>query len=140
MMASTLLFIVNDPAFFISHRLAIAEKAKKDGYVVHVATMDGVAVKDVVEKGFHHHIIPLSRSGRNLFFEFLTFFSILKLLWRIKPDLLHLVTIKPVIYGGLAARLAPVKGVVAASFRIGFCFFNPRIQGCGFAQACWLSV
>ncbi|MDF5971372.1 hypothetical protein P4117_24805 [Pseudomonas aeruginosa] len=31
-------------------------------------------------------------------------------MWRLRPDVLHLVTIKPVIYGGIAARLAPVKG------------------------------
>lgn len=43
---------------------------------------------------------------------------------RLRPSILHLVTIKPVIYGGLAARFAPVKGVVAAVSGLGFVFLK----------------
>lgn len=34
-----LLFVVNNPAFFLSHRLPLAEAARADGYEVHVATI-----------------------------------------------------------------------------------------------------
>lgn len=50
------------------------------------------------------------------------FLFLWRLLWRIRPDILHLVTIKPVIYGGIAARIAPVKGVVAAVSGLGYVF------------------
>lgn len=114
--------VVNDPAFFLSHRLAIAEGARKIGYKVHVATMDGEAVRTIESKGFIHHVLPLSRSGRNPLRELFVFFFLWRLLWRIRPDILHLVTIKPVIYGGIAARIAPVKGVVAAVSGLGYVF------------------
>lgn len=114
--------IVNDPAFFISHRLAVAEGARKAGYKVHIASMNGDAVKAVEAKGFVHHVLPLSRSGSNPIRELIALFSIWRLLWRTRPDILHLVTIKPVIYGGIAARMAPVKGVVAAVSGLGFVF------------------
>ncbi|WHT79608.1 N,N'-diacetylbacillosaminyl-diphospho-undecaprenol alpha-1,3-N-acetylgalactosaminyltransferase [Pseudomonas rhodesiae] len=55
-------------------------------------------------------------------------FAIWKLLWRLKPDVLHLVTIKPVLYGGIAARLAPVKGVVAAISGLGFVFLSKGLK------------
>ncbi|MDF5974942.1 glycosyltransferase [Pseudomonas aeruginosa] len=54
--------------------------------------------------------MPLSRSGKNPFSELYLLTYVWRLLWRLRPDVLHLVTIKPVIYGGIAARLAPVKG------------------------------
>ena len=125
----TLLIIVNDPAFFISHRLPVAEGARDAGYEVHIASMNGSSVSEIREKGFVHHVLPLSRSGSNLLSEFYSLFSIWRLLWRIKPDLLHLVTIKPVLYGGIAARLAPVKGVVAAVSGLGFVFLSKGLKG-----------
>ncbi|UVM63017.1 glycosyltransferase family 4 protein [Pseudomonas sp. B21-010] len=127
-MTDKLLMIVNDPAFFISHRLAIAEAAKEMGYETHIATMDGEAVSSITDKGFIHHLLPLSRSGSNPFSELFSLFSVWRLLWKVKPKILHLVTIKPVIYGGIAARFAPVKGVVAAVSGLGFVFVSQGIK------------
>lgn len=123
-MSRVLLFIVNDPGFFISHRLPVAKGARAAGYEVHVACMPGSAVDAIVKEGFEFHALPLSRSGTNPVAEIGLIFSIWKLLWRLKPDLLHLVTLKPVLYGGVAARLAPVKGVVAAISGLGFVFLS----------------
>ncbi|WP_439888863.1 glycosyltransferase family 4 protein [Pseudomonas sp. MBLB4123] len=123
-MKSILLIIVNDPAFFLSHRLAVAEGARQAGYQVHIASMPGQAVRGICDMGFTHHALPLSRSGKSILAEFCTLFSIWCLLWRLRPEVLHLVTVKPVLYGGIAARLAPVKGVVAAISGLGFVFLS----------------
>lgn len=123
-MSRVLLFIVNDPGFFLSHRLPVAKGAREAGYDVHVACMPGPAVEAIIKEGFEFHALPLSRSGRNPVEEFGLIFSIWKLLWRLKPEVLHLVTIKPVLYGGIAARLAPVKGVVMAISGLGFVFLS----------------
>lgn len=127
-MSKLLLFIVNDPGFFLSHRLAVAKGAQAAGYKVHVACMDGPAVFAILREGFEFHALPLSRSGRNPIAELGLMFSIWKLLWRLKPDILHLVTIKPVLYGGVAARLAPVKGVVTAISGLGFVFLSKGLK------------
>lgn len=120
-----LLIVVNDPNFFLSHRLPIAIKAKSEGFTVHIATMPGKSVEKIIAMGFHHSPIFMTRSGKNVFHEVKTFFSILFLLFKIKPDIAHFVTIKPVIYGGIAARLSSVHGVVAAISGLGF-IFNPK--------------
>jgi len=127
-MNSLLLIVVNDAAFFLSHRLPVAQGAKKAGYEVHVASMPGPAVERVRDLGFVHHELPLSRSGKNILGEIVSLVSIWRLLWRLKPDVLHLVTIKPVLYGGIAARLAPVKGVVAAVSGLGFVFLAKGLK------------
>lgn len=121
-MSSKLLIVVNDPAFFISHRLPIADTARERGYKVHVATQAGESVKEIIGRGFDHHELRLSRSGKNPFSEVISILSLLALCWRIRPDVLHLVTIKPVLYGGIVARISPVRGVLAAISGLGSVF------------------
>lgn len=117
-----LLLIVNEPWFFLSHRLPIALAAKEQGYTVHVATKAGETVSEITALGFIHHEIPLSRSGSGVLGELGSLFAIWRLLIKIKPDVVHLVTIKPVLYGGIAARFTPVKKVVAAVSGLGTLF------------------
>lgn len=45
---------------------------------------------------------------------------------KIRPDLVHLVTIKPVLYGGLMARLANVPAMVAAISGLGTVFIDRK--------------
>jgi len=122
MATTSLLFVVNDPAFFLSHRLPLAEAARKEGFNVQIATMRGSAVEKIKQLGFTHHTFPLSRSGGNPLKELATFFSLWRLLRQLRPDLVHLVTIKPVLYGGIAARLTKVPGVISAISGLGFLF------------------
>ena len=117
-----ILYIVNEPWFFLSHRLPIALAARDQGDIVHVATKSGATVKEITEMGFIHHDIPLSRSGSSIPNELNSLFAIWRLLKQIKPDVVHLVTIKPVIYGGIAARFTSVTKVVAAVSGLGTLF------------------
>ena len=117
-----ILYIVNEPWFFLSHRLPIASAAKEQGYTVHVATRAGETVKEITNMGFIHHEISLSRNGSGLLSEMTSLLGIWKLIQKVRPDILHLVTIKPVLYGGIASRLTPVKKVVAAVSGLGTLF------------------
>lgn len=117
-----LLFVVNDPAFFLSHRLPLALSAREEGFNVQIATMGGKHAEKIEEMGFVHHVLPLSRSGRNPINELITFFSVWRLFRQLRPDLVHLVTIKPVLYGGIAARMLKVPGVISAISGLGFLF------------------
>lgn len=123
-MKPILLMIVNDAAFFLSHRLPIAEGARNEGYDVHVATQAGPSVAKIQSLGFTFHELKITRSGKNPLGELLSLVNIVKLCWSVRPDVLHLVTIKPVLYGGIAARLSPVKGVLAAISGLGFIFMK----------------
>jgi glycosyltransferase involved in cell wall biosynthesis len=117
-----LLFVVNELDFFLSHRLPLAIAARGAGYEVHVATRPGENAPQLRTLGFEHHTLELSRSGKNPFVELMSVWY----LWKLRPDVSHLVTIKPVLYGGLAARLAGVPGVVAAVSGLGFVFTSQR--------------
>jgi glycosyltransferase involved in cell wall biosynthesis len=72
--------------------------------------------------GIQVHELPFTRSGQSLFKEVKTVIHLLKILRNVKPDLLHTVTIKPVLYGGILARLTRIPAVVAAISGLGLVF------------------
>ncbi|MES9854329.1 MAG: glycosyltransferase family 4 protein [Candidatus Thiodiazotropha sp. LLP2] len=116
------LFVVNDAGFFLSHRLPLAIAAREKGYRVAVATPEGDGVEQIEAEGFRHYKVPLSRSGANPLAELKTIRDLYKLYRSLRPTLVHHVTIKPVLYGTLAARIAKVPAVVNAISGLGFVF------------------
>ncbi len=121
-MKKKLLIVVNVPWFFVSHRARLATAARAAGFEVHVATSDGPAVAEIVALGVTHHVVDLSRSGLSPPRELRCAFQLWSLLRRLRPSVIHLVTIKPVLYGGIAARLVGIKGVISAISGMGFVF------------------
>lgn len=126
-----LLYIVNESYFFMSHRLPIARAARAAGYQVHVAAPEdhvwapeGFTVQALSDAGFAFHPIPLSRRGTNPWQEARTLIALWRLIRGLRPELVHLLTIKPLLYGGLAARLLGVPGVVAAVTGLGQVFVS----------------
>lgn len=117
-----ILYVVNDVGFFLSHRLPLAISAKDSGFEIHVASNDSQLETVLDGYGFSFYGFPIQRSGKNPFREFLTFISLLSVFRTVKPDLVHLITIKPVLYGGIAARLTRVPSMVAAISGLGTVF------------------
>ena len=114
-----ILFVINDAAFFISHRLPIAQQLVEDGYEVHLAT-SGEALPIYDEMGLNFHKLGVSRRGTSPLSELWLIWQLFKLFASLKPDLVHLVTIKPYLYGGIAAKMAKVPAVVSAVSGLGF--------------------
>ena len=124
-----ILFVVNAPEFFLSHRLPLAEAAKDQGYEVHVASASGEQAGAIADLGFAHHVVPFVRSGQNPMVELKTFLDLVQLFRRLRPDLVHLITIKPVLYGGIAARLSGIEAVVSAVSGLGTVFLASSPMG-----------
>lgn len=116
-------FVVNNPAYFISHRLAIGLSLLEQGHEVYVIGPSDCP-QGLQEQGFIFQSVSMSRKGKNPFAELNTIFELYKLFKRIKPDVVHLVTIKPYLYGGIAARLAGVPAVVSAVAGLGTLFIE----------------
>ena len=117
-----ILFVVNVDWFFLSHRLPIAQAALKAGYEVHVAVGITDKLAELQSHGFIIHPLTMARGRSNLKKEFASFCQIIRLFKHIKPDLVHLVTIKPVLFGGIAARITRVPAVVVAISGLGFIY------------------
>lgn len=110
--------------FFLSHRLPIAIKAINQGYEVHLATSISSKLDVLKSHGLIVHPMNLNRSKSSLFTIFYEFKQIYSIIKSISPNLIHLVTIKPVLLGGLASRILKINAVVYAVSGLGFVFIN----------------
>ena len=108
--------------FFLSHRLPIAIEAKKKGYDVTIVTTDTGRKSDIEKFGLKVINIKFDRSGKNPLKEISTIYSLWKLFRTNKPDIVHLVALKPCIYGSLAAKFAGIKNVINAITGLGYNF------------------
>lgn len=123
-----LLLVVNDANFFLSHRLPIALAAKDSGFDVHIATTPVSGAKKITDHGLIFHNIPFSRSGMHPLHELRTMLALYRLYKQIKPAIVHHVTIKPVLYGGIVARLLGVPAVVSAISGLGYIFVSEKLR------------
>ncbi len=120
-----LLFLVNEALFFTTHRLPVAMAAQAAGYDVHVAAPYQDEPVSVIQGcGFDYYDLPLERGGRNFLGEMRLLARCFHLIRRIKPDLVHHVAMKPVIFGGLVSRFLGVPAVVHAITGMGFLFIR----------------
>ena len=127
-MSKKLLFIVNSSDFFISHRLQIALAAQRKGYQVLVASGDNASANQFSDLGIEHRLLPLSRSGRNPFKEIKLIAAIYSLLRDVRPDIIHNVTIKPVLYGALINRLSIKVRCINAIPGLGYNFTRSGLK------------
>lgn len=96
------------------------------GLEVHVAAPDlpfGSEIRRNLEaKSIQVHDIPLRRTGMNPLADFVALLSLWALMRRIRPDYALGYTIKPVIYGSLAAWLSGVPKRFALITGLGYAF------------------
>ena len=131
MVKKKIFFFVNSLSFFISHRIEIALAAKLKGFDVNVVFGDlGSANLKILSRKYDIDFlkIPLNRKSQSLLREFYTFLFISKLLIQYKPDIIHLITIKPYLYGGIAARIFKIPCVVSSVSGLGTLFINKTLK------------
>lgn len=122
----TLLMVANVDWFFISHRLCIAQEAARQGWKVFVAAEDSGRGKEIEADGITFIDFRFSRSGTNPANELKTLLAFRTLYKQISPDVVHHITLKPVIYGSVIAKLLNIKGVVNAISGLGYNFTSDR--------------
>ena len=112
-------FVVNVDHFFLSHRLPLGRAARDAGAEVIVAAADTGRAGEIRAEGFGFEPLPISRHGTRVAGEARAFAALLGVYGRLRPDLVHHVTIKPVLYGSLSARLRRTPAVVNAVSGLG---------------------
>lgn len=123
-----LFIVVNVDWFFLSHRKDVALAAQKVGWDVTIVTADTGKLKDIETIGLKTINLPMSRSGMNIFQELRTLNFLRKLYKQEKPDVVHHVGMKTILWGTLAAKFSKVNGVVNAISGLGG-FFAEENKG-----------
>lgn len=126
---ANILYVVNHAAFFVSHRLPIALVARDQGFSIYLITgqagslsMEALATAKLKEARLSHKRVSFSSSGLNPVTELMGLIQLIKKVNKIQPEIIHCISPKGIIYGGLAARFTKTKNLVLAISGMGFAF------------------
>jgi glycosyltransferase involved in cell wall biosynthesis len=114
-----ILYLVTEDWFFVSHFLPMAQAARDCGLQVVVATRvreDGERLK---AEGFSVIAIDGRRGSFSPLRSLHDFFQALKIVRDQRADIVHCIALRPVVIGGLAARLAGTGALVVAPTGLG---------------------
>jgi len=121
-----LAFVVTEDWYFASHRLALASAALKRGYQVAVLTRCREKVSVIAAAGIRALNFGMSRRGMSLLGIFAEAWNLRRLLRQCRPDIVHLVALRPVVVGGLASLILRRPQFVFALTGLGYLFTAGR--------------
>ncbi|MEZ4323712.1 MAG: glycosyltransferase family 4 protein [Polyangiales bacterium] len=127
-MRPRLLMVIAEDWYFWSHRLHIAQAAQRAGYDVGLATAQGDLQARIEAEGFRYFPIQLDRGSTNPFAEAGSVASVTAVMARFRPDVVHLVAHKLVLYGSIAAALTRAPAVVCAVAGMGYLFMGEGLK------------
>lgn len=123
-----LFIVVNEDRFFLSHRKEIAVAAIEAGHDVTIVAKDTGRKSEVLALGAGYIDLPVNPTGKNLWQELKTFYFLWRLFRKERPDIVHNVGLKQMLWGGLAAKLARVPLLVSAVSGLGVMFSEGRVS------------
>ena len=80
-------------------------------------------IKISSKKRFKIYDIKFNRNSLNILKAFLPLFQIFLMILKVKPNVLHLISLKPIIFGGLISLVIPVKSIVISITGLVLCFY-----------------
>jgi glycosyltransferase involved in cell wall biosynthesis len=122
----TLVFLLTEDWFFASHFWVRGLAAKAAGWRVVLVARESEATARVRASGIEVIPVDFNRRRLNPFAELLFMLKLARLYREIKPDIVHHIALKPIVIGGVAARLAGVPAVVNAPVGLGFVFSSDK--------------
>ena len=114
--------------FFVSHFLGRAVDAKASGYEVYISCNETSKRKIIENNNIKFLPLALDRRGINPLYELLIILKYCFLFYKIKPDIVHNVGSKPIIYGSIAAKFLNIKSLINAPIGLGFAFSSDTFR------------
>jgi len=121
-----ILFTSNVSWAMIKFRYNLLVHWREKGYTLYIVAPYDEFVIELEKIGCIHIDIALSRKGSNPFSDILLTYNLYKIYSKIKPDIIFTYSIKPIIYGSIAAKLAGIDSI-AVNIGLGYTFINTNI-------------
>lgn len=118
----TLLFVVTEDWYFWSHRVDLARAALEAGWRVLLATRFGAHRARIEALGIECVGLPFERSLRHPLKDLRLMLALNALVRRVKPEVVHLVALKPILLAALAIPRNPRTRFIAALTGMGYLF------------------
>ena len=119
---NSVLFVVTEDWALYSHRFHLIQDAIKRGFKVSLATNCSVYCEMFQKAGVSVYHLPQKRKSLNPFSAIIVVIRLLLIIVKVKPDLVHAVAIKPVVFAGLALKLCSKPAAVFALWGVGYIF------------------
>jgi glycosyltransferase involved in cell wall biosynthesis len=119
-----ILFFVTEDWFVCSHWLPLIEGAKKAGMEVVVVTRTNKHAEKILQHGARLIPFRISRRGFNPFRELTAILRLAKIYREERPDIVHHIAMKPMLYGSLAAHLMRIPHTVNWVAGMGWLFVS----------------
>jgi len=123
-----ILLVGNDPDYFLMHRLPLARALAASGADLHVALPFARSDRRFSGHPFDLHGVSLRRGSVNPYMEGQTVMDLLSISRRVRPALVHHVTVKPILYGSVIARLLRTPCVVNSVTGLGYVFSSGSVR------------
>ena len=122
-----IIYVANTDWYLFNFRISLLKKMVEAGWQVIGAAPEGPYRKEIENIGVKFIPIILDRKGKNPFKELLSIWQLYKIYMNERPTLVHHFTIKPVIYGSIAARFVGDITVVNAITGLGYTLIRKGI-------------
>ncbi len=112
----------------INFRGKLLDRIYSKNYSIHIIIpeefKENSIVENLINKGFSVHFIPLSRTSISISKDLKSLFYLIKIIRYEKPDIILSYTIKPVIYGSIAAKISGIRKIYSLITGLGYIFTN----------------
>ena len=122
-----IILVANTDWYLFNFRRSLAEFLRANGHEITLVSPDGPFVDNIHQAGFRWLKWPVGRNSAGPS-ELLAIGWLAKLYRQERPDLVHHFTVKPVLYGSIAARLTKVPRVVNAVTGLGYVFLQNTLR------------
>jgi glycosyltransferase involved in cell wall biosynthesis len=114
-----ILYFVTEDWFFVSHFLPMARVARECGFEVVVATRVSAKAGGLAAEGFR--VVPMAgeRGTLSLMRSVRDFIQAFRIVRAEHADIVHCIALRPIVIGGLAARVMGAKALVLAPTGLG---------------------
>ena len=124
-----LLYFITEDWFFVSHFLPMAQAAQERGYQVTVATRVREEGERIKASGISVISVESRRGSFNPLVAISDLMQMLSILRTERPDIVHCIALRPILTGGVVARLTGPKALVIAPTGLGYIWLKPGIIG-----------
>ena len=119
-------YVINDAAFFVSHRLPIALEVLKLGGEVCLITgynvsknIENEAIQKLKEYKIRHYRCLFSQSFKNPIKEIIGLFELIIFLRKFNPNIIHSATAKGNLFASIASNFVNIKKLILSVSGVG---------------------
>ena len=124
----SILFVITEDWYYLSHRRDLANFARRNGFNIYILTKINNPKIYKLDRDINIINWSFDRSSKNIFKEIKSISKLSKIIKKIKPNIVHAVGIKPIIYSGIVSKFYKNTSFLYAFAGLGSIFIDFNIK------------